>query len=288
MEKTKRILVPMGFCEHSLNALDQAILIAKKDKSEIILISVVESNSFWQNMFGKHKDEASLKEEVLKKLTKLIKKRKKSGVHMEPLVSTGNVHEEIIRVANMIVPEVLIMGTKGQPDHLNTRLLGSNAYRVTMHVKEPIITLRENQKLSKIKSMVFPIVLDSRSKEKVGDCLHWSRIFKSEVRVVAVAKEKGDYAKLLPHVVQVSDFINKHGVPANYQIIDAEGRRTPTAVIDFSKRVNSDMIIITEEENYGVPTKLSNDVEEVLYNSEVPVMFVTPRPAKYGSGFQAF
>ena len=288
MEKTKRIIVPIGFCEQSLNALDQAVLVAKKDKSEIILISVVEANSFWQNMFGKHKNEDALKEEVLKKLTAIIEERKSSGVHMEPMVSAGVVYEEIAKVADMVVPEVIIMGTNGQPENFNKKWLGSNAYRVTKHVKEPIIILKGGQKLSTVKSMVFPVVIDKKSKEKVGDCLHWSRIFGSDVRVVAVAKDNKDYAKLQPHVVQVSDFINKHGVPANHRIIDDENRGVPTAIIDFCANVNSDMIIITDEEDYGVPTGKRNDVEEILYSSHVPVMFVTPRPAKYGAGFQSF
>ena len=288
MEKTKRILVPIGFCEQSLNALDQAIEVAKKDKSEIILISVVESNSFWQNMFGKHVNEEALKEEVLKKLTTIIKERKSNGVHIEPMVSAGSVYEEIAKVADMIVPEIIIMGTNGQPHNLTKNWLGSNAYRVTKHVKEPVITLKGGQKLSSIKSMVFPVVIDKKSKEKVGDCLHWARIFGAEVRVVAVAKEKSDYAKLLPHVNQVSEFINKHGIPANKQIIDDENRGVPQAVIDFCANINSDMILITDEEDYGVPTGKMNDVEAVLYHSHVPVMFVTPRPAKYGAGFQSF
>jgi hypothetical protein len=43
------------------------------------------------------------------------------------------------------------------------------------------------------------------------------------------------------------------------------------------------------EDESVVPFHLwASDLEEVIYNAKVPVLCVTPSPAKYGSGFSNF
>ena len=52
--------------------------------------------------------------------------------------------------------------------------------------------------------------------------------------------------------------------------------------------LNGDIIVIMEDESV-VPFHLwASDLEEVIYNAKVPVLCVTPSPAKYGSGFSNF
>ncbi len=55
-EKTRRILVPVGFSEQSLRALDQALIVAKSIGAEVSVISVIESNSFWERLMKKERD----------------------------------------------------------------------------------------------------------------------------------------------------------------------------------------------------------------------------------------
>jgi nucleotide-binding universal stress UspA family protein len=288
VEKTKRILVPIGFSEQSLRAFDQAIIVAKLIGADLVLISVIETNSFLQRLLNKEHDEEKLKAEALKHLVELIESRKESGVHMEPMVSRGVVYEEIARAADMLSPELVIMGTNGRPENFNKKMVGSNAFRVVKSVTEPVITMKGERGFTRVKTIVFPVLLDRKSKEKVGECLHWARIFGSQVKIVAVAKDEDEQTKLLPHVTQVFDFITKHGVHAESKIIDAEGRSVPIAVVDYCDEVDADLLIIMEDNDDSIIRILGNEIEDVLYNAEIPVLCVTPKPSKYALGFQAF
>lgn len=286
-EKTRRILVPVGFSEQSLRALDQALIVAKSIGAEVSVISVIESNSFWEKLMNKERDLDKLKDETLASLMEVIDEREHIGVHIEPMVSRGAVHEEIARAVDMLAPEIIVMGTNGRPENLGKKFVGSNAYRVMKDVKEPIIIMRGERGFSTVDRMVFPIMLDRKSKEKVGECLHWARIWDAEVNIVAAASSEKEKGKLKPHVLQVHEYINKHGIKASWEIIDANGKTTPMAVLDYCDEVNADMLMIMDDDDDALTRIAGNEVEDVLYNAEIPVMCVTPKPAKYGSGFQA-
>ncbi len=287
-EKSKRILVPVGFSEQSLKALDHAVIIAKHIKAEIVLLSVVESNSFWEKLFGKERDEDGLKEEALKKLNEIIDNYKDHGLFMETMVGRGEVYEEIARVADLISAELVVMGTNGRPENFNKKMVGSNAFRVVKNVEQPVITIKGERSATEIKTIVFPMMLDRKSKEKVGECLHWARIFGAKVKVVAISNNKEEFKKLTPHVNLVTDFIKDHGVEASSEIIKTKVKSVPIGILNYCNEVNADMIIIMEDEEPGVIRMGGNEVEDVLYNAEIPVMCVTPKPSKFAPGFQAF
>jgi len=288
LEKTKRILVPIGFSEQSLRALDQAIVVAKLIEADLVLISVIESNTFLQRLLNKEHDEEMLKAEALRQLIALIDERQDSGVHMEPMVSRGTVYEEVARACDMLSPELVIMGTNGRPDNFNKKMVGSNAFRVVKHVQEPVITMRTERGFTQVKNIVFPVLLDRKSKEKVGEALHWARVFGAAIRIVAVARDEDERLKLLPHVNQVHDFIVKHNVAVDANIIDANGRSIPIAVVEYCEEIKADLLIIMEDNDESLIRIMGGEVEDVLYNAEVPVMCVTPKPSKYAAGFQVF
>ena len=285
--KTRRILVPVGFSEQSIRALDQALIVAKSIEAEVSVISVIESNSFWERLMNKERDLDKLKDETMASLVEIIESRKHTGVHMEPMVSRGAVHEEIARAVDMLSPEIVIMGTNGRPDNFGKKFVGSNAYRVMKEVKEPIIIMQGERGFERVKTIVFPVMLDRKSKEKVGECLHWARIWKASVKIVAVARDEKEKHKVKPHVLQVHEFITKHKVACDWDIVDAAERTTPMAVLDYCDQVDADILMIMDDDDTTLLRIAGNEIEDVLYNAEIPVMCVTPKPAKYGSGFQA-
>jgi nucleotide-binding universal stress UspA family protein len=287
-EKTKRVLVPVGFSEQSLRALDQALIVAKSIGAEIVVISVIESNSFWERLLNRERNLEELKAETMKHLEDIVEEREaKTGVRIEPMVARGSVDDEIARAVDMLSPEFVIMGTNGRPENFGKKVLGSNAYRVIKKVKEPVIVMKGERGFEKVRRIAFPVMLDRKSKEKVGECLHWARIWNADVKIVACANSEKERIKLKPHVLQVHEFITKHGVSSSWDIIDSNGRSTPIATLEYCEDVNADVLMIMDDDDDMVLRMTGNEVEEVLYNAEIPIMCVTPRPALYGSGFQA-
>jgi nucleotide-binding universal stress UspA family protein len=287
-EHTKRILVPMDFSEQAIVGLDHAAMLAKELDAEIVMLSVVEESSNLSGIIGKALDMDAATINILKQQDELFSQYQKKGIRMEPMVSRGSVYKEIIRVSEMLAPELLVMSTNGTPHDMSKRFVGSNAYRVAREVKVPVVTVHGQVPVKSIKKIVFPFMLERKSREKVGLCLHYARIFNAQIDVVALASNDAEEKTLNVQTKQLMDFITSHGVDATVHTEFANGRSLPKALLDYNKILNGDIIVIMEDESV-VPFHLwASDLEEVIYNAKVPVLCVTPSPAKYGSGFSNF
>jgi len=286
--QTKRILVPIDFTEQSEVALDQAIALTKIIHAEIVLLSVIEENSSLTKIVSKNADMAEVTTEIIKKQEDLFSKYTKYKIKMEPMVARGAVHEEISRVAKMLAPELIIMGTNGKPKDLTKRFFGSYAYRVVSDTETPVVTIHGDVKVKAVKKIVFPYLLDRKSKSKVALCLHYARIFDSEVYVVAMTDDIKEQKQLPQHVEQVKNYIVNHEVPCAWHFEENKGRSNAQAVLDYTKEIGGDMIIMMEEDRASALHLWTSDLEVIMYNADIPVMCVNPPSAKLSSGFSNF
>lgn len=288
-QQTNRILVPVGFSEQSILALDHAVMIARRTNAEIVLLSVIEDSGLFARLFDSEADkhEERLKDAAVKQLNDLIEERKNTGIRITQMTAVGTVYEEVAEVAKMLDVMLVVMGTNGKPNNFRKSTIGSNAYRVVNNVKPPVITIRGGLEPREFKKIIFPIVLDRRSREKVGTALHYARLFESEIRIVGVSKNKEEAKKLNVTLKQTLDFIAGAGVKVSGEIIREEGKGVAEATLDYADREKGDIIIIMEEGSEGRGLRLfSNDVERIIYNASLPVMSVTPSKVNYESQFQ--
>lgn len=286
-KNTNRILVPVGFSEQSITALKHAISIAQKTNSEITLLSVIEDAGLFSRLFSSEveKHEERMKEEATKKLEELIESHSDSGVRMNHMTAKGSVYSEISEVAEMLDVDLVVMGTTGKPTNVRGSVVGSNTYRVVNHVKPPVMTIPGGETPRPIKRIIFPLVLDRKSREKVGPALHYARIFGAEIRIVGVSRSKEEAKKLQLNLNQTMKFIADAGMKVEGEIIRDEGMGVAEATLAYAHKENGDLLIIMEESDQSIFRLRSNDVEKILYGSKMPVMSVTPTKSKYENQF---
>lgn len=284
-DKTPVILVPIGFSEQSLLALDQALIFARAMNAELTLLSVINDDSdIRKTLKLKSKAHEGIREEVKHKLDELAEEyRNKSGFNINTMVASGVVYEEINRVAELIEAELVIMGTNGKPGNLRKRFIGSNAYRTACTVKAPVITIKGVRNINKIDTIIFPLVASRRSKAKVGAALHYARIFKAQVKIVAVAHDEAEEKEMRQNVSQVKKFISEHGVDCTAEIIHPKEKGVVRNCLNYAYENNGDLFMIVEDDRERDITDffLGTDVQATIYHSEIPVMSITPRDVKY-------
>lgn len=288
-ERALKILVPIGFSDQSFLALDDAIVIAKVMKAEITLLSVLEESSLITRIFGSDSEsrQNAYRDSILEKLNKLAtEKSKESGIEMDTMLAHGIIYEEIARVADLISAELVVMGTNGKPSNFRKRMIGSNAYRTVALTKAPVITTNGMRKLEKIDNIIFPIVLDRKSKEKVGMALHYSRLFGAHITAIAVPSAKSEVEVLERHVKQVIQFIRDKGVKCEGHTLEPSNDGVEK-LMEYASDVNGDLMMIMEEgEKVDIASNIiGGDVQEVIYHSHLPVMSVTPKHSEYRSMF---
>lgn len=288
-----KILVPIGFSDQSLMALDQAVVFAKAaGDSEITLLTVIEEEGFLKKLFSSSQDADSLRENVSDKIKGVAKEyQEKHGLQFKTMVAKGLVYEEIARVCEMLESNLVVMGTNGKPQNLRRRFIGSNAYRTATLVHPPVVTVKGVRHPGKIDTIIFPLVLDRRSKEKVGTTLEFARLFDANIKVVSVVQADDEAKKLRAHLKQVENFINDHGVKCSSELLTpTEHKGLVRNTLEYAYKNDGDLIVVTEEDRERDMTDyfLGNDVQSVIYHSEIPVMSITPSRVKWEAMWESF
>lgn len=141
--KMKKIAVPYDGSKFSKHAFEMALNLAKKYKSKIVLLTVIEKiNGSWYAHELKHaykKQVIKQKEKIIQELTKLetIAKKKKISCTSKVFVS-DHIADQILRFTKINGFDIIVMGSHGRTG-LEKIILGSVANGVIQRSKIPVL-----------------------------------------------------------------------------------------------------------------------------------------------------
>ncbi|MBN8703680.1 MAG: universal stress protein [Bacteroidetes bacterium] len=284
---TNQILVPVDFSEQSLIAIDQSYTLAREYNAEITLLYVIEDSNNLFKFFSKEQDEG-MKKEIQIQLDKVADDvEKKSKRKVNTMIAKGRVYEKVSEIAEEINAVFIIMGTSGgSSSALKKKFIGSNALRVVRESKVPVISIKGKNHRAGCKNIVLPLDLTKETKEKVTKAIELAKVFGgSTVRVVSVLFTTDEFIvnRLTRQLAQVKSFIEKSDVKCTAEIIKGiKGEETLAQnVIDYAKKVEADLIMImTQQETDFTEFFIGSSAQEMIQNSEIPVLSIVPTPKK--------
>ena len=281
-----KILIPIGFSDQSMIALDQGINLARIKNSEVVLLSVIEERHAMLELFiGKDDELDILKQKVLDKLDKIAADYKqRCQVDIETMVAKGSVYEKISEVAEMVNASLIVMGTNGAPKGITKKFIGSNAEKVVRSSKCPVITLKGSNFRKGCDNIILPLDLTKETKEKVTYAIEYARYWDATVRVVSVLID--DNIKKRKHLEtnlsQVSKFITNAGVKCTTELIEGDKKLSMSEfILNYEKKFESDLIMIMTKKEESLSDSLSVTARSIIYNSEIPVMSIHPKVRKH-------
>jgi len=146
MSRFRRILHPTDFSSASTAAFKRAVAMAKKDRSELVLLHVLAppmplagEGYIPPNVYEDL--EASAQRYAEKRLATLKDKAKTAGVRASTVIREGVADEQIVRAARAKKADVIVIGTHGRTG-LAKLFLGSVASRVVTAAHCPVLTVR--------------------------------------------------------------------------------------------------------------------------------------------------
>ncbi len=277
----KKILIPIDFSDQSQIALDQSYNLAREYKAEIMLLYVIEDNGFISKFFSKKQD-AEIKKEVDKKLTKLAASvKKKTGINTGTMVARGSVYEKIAEVADMINALFIIMGANSKKN-IRKKFIGSNALRVVREANVPVITIRGKQHRNGCKNIVLPLDLTKETREKVNFALELARLGDgAAIRIVSVLFTSDEFvvSRLTRQLQQVKNFIEKEGVECTAEIIKGvKGDESlAESIIKYANKVDGDLLMIMTQQEVDFTNRfIGSSAQEIINNSDIPVISIIP------------
>ena len=285
------ILVPIGFTDQSLVALQQAVIVAKHTNSELFLLSVVEMPTALQKIFSDYEEkQKQFKEKLRENLVELSNKYCEGVSNVKCLVSSGKIYEEITDVAESVGASLIIMGTDGTPKDIKKKFIGSNANKVVRSAPCPVITIKGKSISNACDMIALPLDLNKETREKVTNAIQFARFFNSEIRAFSVSFANDDDStknKLNRTLSQVSEFITSKGVKCSTELVEISSSASFSgSIVKYSEDINADLIMIMTkgEENLDL-NFLGSNARKLINKSDIPVMSIRPAAKKDTSSF---
>lgn len=142
-ETIKKILIPTDGSDSSIHAAEYGISIAKMHEAQIIVVNVLDT--FVIDRFSKVTErkvvEQELNDDGRRHINYVLGLAEKSSVKATWLIERGRPFEHIVRLANSLDVDLIVMGTYGRRG-VEKMAIGSVSERVIEYSKCPVIVVK--------------------------------------------------------------------------------------------------------------------------------------------------
>ena len=270
----KNILVPIHFSKASEYAPKLASKIAKKTGATIYLIHLIELPK------GVIDIASSSKFSIPESMLYLRKIREKillfrdqffnKSIKVEYFIKLNNPLDGIIKYADKIDADIIIMGSKGLSE-LEEITIGSNTEKVVRTSKRPVIVVKKDFEKFKLKNLVFASNFKEENKEVFDKFVHFANTFNSKIHLLKVNTPANfQVTSETKQEIQnfISDFnLEKHKINVYNDVSVEKG------ILNFSKEINADLIALSTHGRSGLAHLFTGSVTKTLSKNALKPMF---------------
>jgi nucleotide-binding universal stress UspA family protein len=266
----KTIIVPLDFSDESLTGLDLSLMLASKTGANIQMVHVIgKKNSSTRELPEKENKLAKVKfEDIIQK----CKAKGNIKCALNYTIKEGQIFREIATLADQYDDSLTVLSTHGESG-FEELFIGGNAYKITSHSRNPVITVRRSKLSPNINTIVLPLDITFQTREKVPYTVELAKVFGSEIHVLTIQLShlKSIEKKLQLYTVQVINYLKSHKVP--YKVEHLHGRNITDVTLDYANSINADLIsIMTEQEKSASNLLLGNFAHQMINKSYIPVL----------------
>lgn len=262
----KNVVVGFDFSSGSAYAVDLAIDIANRWKSDIRLVYVKE----------KDEDEIPIRAEIEQRNAAVAHLLK--GIKLEYVIREGSPADQLVAQAEADDAQLLVVGTHGMSG-MKRNMLGRNSYRTIERSPVPVLVVREDFNFNKnLETIVVPIDSSDDTRQKVAIAAHFAKTFGSTLHIVGLyTSSVQDVRRIVDgYLNMVSRFLDKKEVKYQVEKIDVVKNVTLTT-LEYANKIHADLItIMTEQETNLTSLILGNYAQQMLNQSSIPILSVRP------------
>ncbi len=271
----KRIVVGIDFSDNSLNALEHAILIAKKANMSVTMVWVdhIDYSKEIFNIDPTHRLDA-----VAKQFNELMKKYEGCCNNIDFVVRKGKVYSEICGVADELKAYMIVVGTHGLSG-FEEFWSGSNANRIVSASNVPVLTIRGGNDISQnLDRIVLPLDSTKVTREKIPITADLAKYFDSEVHILGLqtSSHTDIRYRIKAYVAQAEDYFKERDIKFVSAFIDSDQITDDT--LEYAKKIKANMIsIMTEQETSTSNLWMGPYASQMVNHSPFPVLSVKPK-----------
>lgn len=273
----KKIIVPVDFSGHSEYALRIAADIARKQKSELFLLHMLDiSDQMISITEGtKRRELMFFMQLATKRFEKFIDRDFMQGIKTTPIIKHFKVFEEIDKAAKEVGADLIVMGSRGASG-VKGYFVGSNTEKVVRTSDVPVLVVKSETKKFEPKTIVFASDFNTENVNAFKTIKKFADAYKAKIKMVYVNTPNAYFKNTLEIREQMRLFLNKTSISNHSEdILIFNDYSITEGIQNAAGMLDADMIAIPTHGRKGINKLLAGSVGEDLANtSHIPVLTV--------------
>jgi len=270
--ETFKILVPVDFSSCSVNALQNAVMLAKEKKAKLFILNAfLVPAAFSQDpgyIIGDQIGE--LEKEIkhdLKNLLLLIPDLKK--VDHKFILEHAHSTDAIISYTLKNKVDLVIMGTRGKSTLAKT-FLGSNTYAVINSVKCPVLAIPEEGNISRIRKIILAVDYEKLPAPAVFEPLiDLGRLFNAQINILHIGQNK----KLDRNEIFEGKNLERYFKNINHRYKYIVGIDEEKKILEYLKEQKGDLLaMISKKHTFLEKLQFQSLTKKMVLNIKTPIM----------------
>jgi nucleotide-binding universal stress UspA family protein len=270
------IIVAVDFSNTSLHAVEYAICLANRMKSEIHLVWVDKINpqeSVYPDTSNENRNEAKKRFE---ELIAQLKPRLEKGVSIDFKLKKGKIFREVDTLARSSSADLIVTGAHGISG-FEEFWIGSNAYKIVTFTATPVITVRHDFAITNcIERILVPMDGSIETIQKIPYSVKIAKLFDAEIHLLTTHNNNiKSIQRIADKYAQIAvDYLVKNEVKF---IEDSLVSNDLTkSVIRYAIEMKADLITIMTEQETPVNIHMGARAQQLINQSPIPVLSITP------------
>jgi len=260
LKAVRRILIPIDFSMHSINACEYALSIAETFKAEIRLMHVyytpsLESPGFSESFNVRTNIEKFINDvrvnarydmsKLIDKLNNIIAEKKYNHVKLDNILIDGETVSTILQEIKNYDPGLLIIGLKGKGENKH-RFIGSVTNNLIDKTDIPIIAIPENAKIistSDLKNIVYGTNFEDSDFKSIGKLINFVKPFNMKIHCVHIETDENDlWSKI--KINGLKDYFNEIDI-TEVECASIQNKNLISGLNSYIKENNINILAVT-------------------------------------------
>lgn len=274
----KKIIIPIDFSPYSENALRTAASIAKKQKSELIVVHMLEfSNALISSSEAHTQTQAIFYLKLAEKqLQEFLNKSYLEGVAVTPIIKHYKIFSELQDIAKEEDADLIVMGSHGASG-MKEFFIGSNTEKVVRSSETPVLVVKGLPIEEEFKEAVFACDFSKEDIIPYQKAKEMLRILHCNLQLLYVNTPLSNFKSTEEQEKLFSDFLkgSEGDISLLSDIKKISDYSVEKGILQYAKTSKTDLIIMATHGKTGLDHFFNGSIsEDVANHATLPVLTI--------------
>ncbi|KPK80549.1 MAG: hypothetical protein AMS27_16870 [Bacteroides sp. SM23_62_1] len=279
MTSNLNFLVAFDFRPEAEAALDYALVVGRKIKTDIHILYVLEEESPMLKMVLTDAQRKMLQRGAKDNLNDIIKQKSANqDIKLYPVIKKGKVYNRIVETSTELGSSMIFMGRTDSMDMVKN-FTGTNTMHIVRNSDIPAVTLKRMPENPSCDHILLPLDLTKQTKKQVCKAINVAKLLQSDITLLSVLMEDSVSLeiKFSTRLREIKDIFESFGISCDYKLISSPDPVWSQLLNKLSIEFHADMVMImTQQELDFTEYFIGSNAQEIINNSDLPVLSLTP------------